>query len=1007
MHADLTRWTFDPAHGYRSVVLQQGRVLLDAEWNEQASIDAHHDEVRTTDLVGPEGGPAPQDGGVGPFGIVDATTGLAPVGATWADLAVTAGRYYVDGVLVESAAPSTLADQPFLELPDEPAEGRWAVHLDVFDRLVTADERPELLESALGGPDTAFRAQTVWQVRLTPAEADQVCSELVGAGDRTPRSLRVRLQDAVAADAPCSITAGGGYTRLENQLYRVEICDTSVQGGTTTAHFVWSRENGSVVAGLTGLDDSPVTGTLARLTVDRTGRDDELSIAPHSFVEVTSPQRQVRGLPGWFAQVTEQVGTELHVTWLAGHPATLADVGGTPLVRRWEGPPRAVTSPAYTALEGGIEVSFPPGGTPAVGDYWLVPARTSRLAYGVAATHGTIEWPWSAAGNVTLPPVGPLHHTAALAVLDHAAAGWTLVGDCRHLFPPVTGLVSIDLVGGDGQEALPGEELPGQVRVVVRNGALPVEGARVLFTTPDGGWLRAPSTPDDPTLTGPSVEVPTDADGVAAVRWRLLEGVDAPSTQTLHVRRLDDVDDPTDVEVVVTGRLSLASQVSWSPPCEGFVDVGSVQGALDRLVGTRTLRLLGGDGQSVAAEGRPVPELVRVVVDGPCGPSAGQAVRATTSRGGAVVALDDGSTVPTTVSGGEVVDAVADGDGVVALAWRPSFAGAQDQTPRSDVLRVELAPDDGERDRAALSVVAQLDPPGVRTEGVHVTELRFFDGTELLNDEVYGLDDLEAARGISVGLDLPVEQRSVQGKPVVRMLLELPWPAGADAELWGSPTWARHTVEIVGESNADGALIVWWPTRSLSEVLSPAIERLRSMSADQLLGEPPLPLLLRFQIDGWAVVGEERKDLHLNGHTLTVIDDEGRTRQELPSTDEVTGGRFETWFWVSDERRDPDRFVFPGRLVVPGRLDLGRFAPEFTPLLTRLAGRAAVTPLPLDELPGRTLGFVERRAGDAGLTLDVVEDDAPDVRRNTVLGTELLPGDVLRVRVSRGAGAGG
>ena len=71
MHAALTRWTFDPRHGYRSVVLQQGRVLLDAEWNEQASIDAHHDEARTADVVGAEGGPAPLDGGIGPFGIIE------------------------------------------------------------------------------------------------------------------------------------------------------------------------------------------------------------------------------------------------------------------------------------------------------------------------------------------------------------------------------------------------------------------------------------------------------------------------------------------------------------------------------------------------------------------------------------------------------------------------------------------------------------------------------------------------------------------------------------------------------------------------------------------------------------------------------------------------------------------------------------------------------------------------------------------------------------------------
>ena len=55
MHADLSRWTFDPGDAYRAVLLQQGRVLLDADVNEQAEITEYHDEARDgSDLVGPQ-----------------------------------------------------------------------------------------------------------------------------------------------------------------------------------------------------------------------------------------------------------------------------------------------------------------------------------------------------------------------------------------------------------------------------------------------------------------------------------------------------------------------------------------------------------------------------------------------------------------------------------------------------------------------------------------------------------------------------------------------------------------------------------------------------------------------------------------------------------------------------------------------------------------------------------------------------------------------------------------
>jgi hypothetical protein len=56
MKGDFTRTTFRADKHYRSVRMQQGRVQLDADSNEQADIDAHRADTHAADVVGPSGG---------------------------------------------------------------------------------------------------------------------------------------------------------------------------------------------------------------------------------------------------------------------------------------------------------------------------------------------------------------------------------------------------------------------------------------------------------------------------------------------------------------------------------------------------------------------------------------------------------------------------------------------------------------------------------------------------------------------------------------------------------------------------------------------------------------------------------------------------------------------------------------------------------------------------------------------------------------------------------------
>lgn len=62
MKGDFSRDTFHAHNHYSRVLMQQGRVQLDADWNEQAAIHAHRAMVTMADLVGPFGVPQEQPG---------------------------------------------------------------------------------------------------------------------------------------------------------------------------------------------------------------------------------------------------------------------------------------------------------------------------------------------------------------------------------------------------------------------------------------------------------------------------------------------------------------------------------------------------------------------------------------------------------------------------------------------------------------------------------------------------------------------------------------------------------------------------------------------------------------------------------------------------------------------------------------------------------------------------------------------------------------------------------
>jgi hypothetical protein len=440
MGGDYTRFTFDPKKHYAGVLKQQGRVDLDADWNELVEIMDRRWRAETVDIIGtcvvprktPNGFRIELEGG---------------------DLFIYPGRIYVDGLLVENHGKDPWEwndalseirgqtripynEQPYLKNPPKlPESGRYLAYLDAWQREVTYLEDPDLLEKALGGPDTTTRLQTVWQVRLLDLSNTnlQGCTDDLSSLDEWRRlteppagRLTVSSQGPPASDLPCEIFPAGGYRGLENRLYRVEIHTPGGLEGETRATFKWSRDNGSVVA---AVEDIATDGAQSRLTVSRIGRDQVLRFHVDDWVEVLDDYTELEvgptgQKPGHLARVVDLNEAARTITLEPAIPGDLVfdptDAERHTRVRRWdcEGPQNVGAGPLD--LEDGIQISFlldPDSGVFKSGDYWVFPARTAD------GTVGPLE---------NAPPRGIHHHYGRLAEVTFP----DIEHDCRTLWPP-------------------------------------------------------------------------------------------------------------------------------------------------------------------------------------------------------------------------------------------------------------------------------------------------------------------------------------------------------------------------------------------------------------------------------------------------------------------------------------------------------------------------------------------------------------------------------------------
>lgn len=572
MKGDFTRSTFKPEKHYSSVRMQQGRVQLDADWNEQMDINSYRIEKEASDIIGPCGVPWNKEGG-----------GFQ-ISANGNNLTISQGSIYVDGILCENPESINIIDQE--DLPDfknfnKLGEGVYLAYLDVWQCHVTAIEDPQIREVALGGPDTATRTKTVWQVKLEKLEkyvnpleeGGQIDCEVVkdewdiiknSAIKKRDIKLAAFTKQETPSNSSCNISPNAGYRRLENQLYRVEI---HTGGDPSEAKFKWSRDNGSVVFPIEEFirdTDKPTN----KLKLRHPGRDKTLSLKAGDWIEVLDDATELSENPaGTLVQITENPDASGRIISLS-QTISGYDMKRHPRIRRWDQKSDAISVKPPSGsdsieLEDGIYVWFS-GDKFRAGDYWLIPARTATEN---TQETGKIEWPQDESKDpIPMLPEGIVHHYCHLAVLQQDNdKKWKIIGDCRKFFPAVTELTSFFHVCGDGQEAMPGEELAMPLQVGVSNGKWPVSKARVRFQITFGnGTIMGEDSSSKVTGKSNYIEVPTNDAGIASCKWILDK--DAQHQQVEATLRDACCYDPINTPIRFNANLSVASEVAYTLP---------------------------------------------------------------------------------------------------------------------------------------------------------------------------------------------------------------------------------------------------------------------------------------------------------------------------------------------------------------------------------------------------------------------------------------------------------
>ncbi len=464
---DISRDATDQRKHYDRVLMQQGRVLTDDDFNEAERLDAEDARRVRVDVIGPAG--SPDDG----FRLK----------AAGGELVLSAGTFYVGGLRLEmeDEEPFNLQKDWLQQgaLPGEtltaPASEQFDfVWLDVWQQPVSAVEDKELLEAALGGADTAARNRTLRRARVLRNVGDVDCAgafnklltELNTEGTLngdfelvSDAKLMVGPDGTSGTDDLCSPPVNGGYLGAENQAFRVQIVGTN--------QFTWGFDNGAPLYRVKlQTDDTGAFKKIHMLTVPKDQAHYPLEgqiVELLPWAALLSNGQKNAELSGFMAQVSGSYNPDTQDLFIDAAPP---NDSGTPVMafgQRWsarsdkpkisnEDPPEdqyfymrvwnrggdTASPPAINFVPNtpvaltktGIQVTFA-GANLRKNDFWIIAARPETPNVFVPwelesgrAPHGVRRW---------IAPLGIIHWPGGGGSL-------TVEDDCRPTFLPLTRL---------------------------------------------------------------------------------------------------------------------------------------------------------------------------------------------------------------------------------------------------------------------------------------------------------------------------------------------------------------------------------------------------------------------------------------------------------------------------------------------------------------------------------------------------------------------------------------
>ncbi len=423
--------------------MQQGRVTVEADWNEAQLIASEETRLEALDFVGPAGTP-------------DNGYAISLVPSSF-DFNIGAGIMYVGGMrawLPQGLEYSQQAqndwmdwsnDASWVPIPDAAPTSNEYIYLFLREQEVSAVEDSDLKDVALGGPDTAQRTRLVQHVvRLNTTGTD--CPSALAAAQTTwaGEGFTLDPDNSVASFAQlqvgfvppstpptsCDPTAQSGYLGADNQLIRVQVSDAKA----SPQCLLWGYDDASFLYGITVTSATSVKLQSAPVDAEhipQSGQVVEILMAAAQLSNgqyVAAPTGQIFTLGASAYDPDTRILTlpsSLTVA-LYGDGTKTNPSPAQVFLRVWQGTLPITPGTPQTLGTTGVQVTLTSTNTNNVfrsGDYWMFAVRPALP---------TLVYPERYASNPQ-PPDGPREWICPLAVILWTAATPT-APSCRNPF---------------------------------------------------------------------------------------------------------------------------------------------------------------------------------------------------------------------------------------------------------------------------------------------------------------------------------------------------------------------------------------------------------------------------------------------------------------------------------------------------------------------------------------------------------------------------------------------